>query len=88
MSDTTTTVDIQALTPILAALRAIDLQIDALKAQSRPLRAEARDILHGHATITIPGIGTVRDVPDSTQVSYDRAVYCFPSSAPLGLSTS
>ena len=32
MSDTTTTVDNHALTAILAALRAIDLQIDALKA--------------------------------------------------------
>jgi hypothetical protein len=65
MSDTPTPVDIHALTPILAALRAIDLQIDVLKAQSAPLRAEARDILRGHATITIPGIAIARDVPDS-----------------------
>ena len=73
MSDTTTTVDTHALTPILAALRAIDLQIDALKAEGAPLRAQARDILRGHATITLPGIGTARDVPDSIQASYDRA---------------
>jgi hypothetical protein len=73
MSDTPTPIDIHALLPILAALRTIDLQIDGQKAQSAPLRAEARDILRGHATITIPGIGTARDVPDSTQASYDRA---------------
>jgi hypothetical protein len=73
MSDTPTTVDIHALLPILAALRAIDLQIDALKAQGAPLRAQARDILRGHATITIPGIGIARNVPDSIQASYDRA---------------
>ena len=73
MSDTPTPVDIHALTAILTALRAIDLQIDALKAQSAPLRAEARDILRGHPTTTIPGIGTARDVPDSLQASYDRA---------------
>src|SRR5437016_4612716 len=73
MSDTPTPVDIHALTPILAALRAIDLQIDALKAQSAPLRAQARDMLRGHPTITLPGIATARDVPDSMQASYDRA---------------
>jgi hypothetical protein len=73
MSDTPTPVDTHALTAILAALRAIDLQIDGLKAQSAPLRAEARDMVRGHATITIPGIATARDVPDSIQASYDRA---------------
>ena len=73
MSDPITIVDITTLTPILAALRAIDLQIDVLKAQAAPLRAQARDILRGHPTITIPGIGTARDVPDSIQASYDRA---------------
>jgi hypothetical protein len=72
MSDTPTPVDTHALTAILAALRAIDLQIDVLKAQSAPLRAQARDILRGHPTITIPGIAIARDVPDSTQASYDR----------------
>ena len=73
MSDTPTPIDIHALTAILAALRAIDLQIDALKAQGTPLRAEARDLLRGHPTITVPGIATARDVPDSVQASYDRA---------------
>jgi hypothetical protein len=73
MSDTPTPIDTHALTAILAALRAIDLQIDALKTQSAPLRALARDMLRGHATTTIPGIATARDVPDSIQASYDRA---------------
>ena len=73
MNETTSTVDTETLTWILTALRALDVQVDTLKAQSAPLRAQARDILRGHPTITIPGIGTARDVPDSIQASYDRA---------------
>jgi hypothetical protein len=72
MHETISTEDTEVLAHILTALRTLDLQIDALKAQSAPLRTQARDILRGRTTITIPGIGTARDVPDSIQATYDR----------------